>query len=160
MSAIRSLMLILAVACATAAGDAGASCMPCLTKSALEKSVEQSSLIVAVTNNDQNCSASLTSGPAVVRLKVDRIFKGAIGDDTVDVHSWYGQCIFGVHLGLNERAILLLQEVNDIATGEWDGTFKLVEDGCSTGQLDIRGEQVYVNGRMLSLDSFASKYIR
>lgn len=134
-------------------------CEPCIAKTPLERTVSQSSVIVLVKNDDQDSSADLEKGPDVVNLTIEKVMRGPINTSTIKVRSWYGACAYGVHLKVRERALLMLQEMTDVSTGQWDGTYKLVEEGCSEGQLDVRGEFVWVNNNWLPISSFVSKYI-
>lgn len=134
-------------------------CQQCLSKSPLERTIDQASLIALVINKDKNSSASLDTGPEIVNLTVLKIYKGDSYYEVIPVHSWYGQCVYGVHMALQEKAVVMLQEMVDITTGEWDGSYKVVEEGCSEGQLDVRGQLVRVRNTWMPLETFESKYI-
>lgn len=155
MSALRSLILAFFLLLPLNA----IACEPCLTKAPISKTINTSSVIVIVTNKDRDSSAYLESGPEVVTLQVEKTLKGDPGGETVDVHSWYGKCPYGVHMALGQRAIVFLQESNDIMTGQWDGTYHLVDTGCSVGQLEIRSGKVYVDKKSLTVDDFIDDYI-
>lgn len=155
MPALRSLIVIL-VLCAS--GQALA-CEPCVTRSSLERTVKQADVIVLVSNQDRS-SESGTSHPEVLELTVEKVLKGNVETSAVLVRSWYGDCAYGAQMRLNGKAILLLQEVTDVTTGEFDGTYKLVEDGCSQGQLEVIGDKVRVNERWQTLGAFESTYLK
>ena len=134
-------------------------CEPCIAKSSIERTVAQSSVIAIVVNNDQDASVESGNQPELLELTVERVLKGHVDTYAVLVHSWYGMCAYGAHMKLREKAVVLLQEVTDVATGAFDGTYKIVEDGCSQGQLDIKGGNVLVNERWMSLSTFENTYI-
>lgn len=139
--------------------SASLACEPCLSKTPLERTVAQSSVIILVKNDDQDSSADLDKGPDVVNLTIEKVMRGQVNTSSILVRSWYGSCAYGVHLKLRERAVLMLQEMTDVATGQWDGTYKLIEEGCSDGQLEVRGDFVWVNSNWMPISSFISKYI-
>ena len=155
MPSLRLAVLVLAMVWSSAA----LACEPCLSKTPLERTVEQSSVIILVKNDDQDSSADLETGPDVVNLSIEKVYRGRVNTSSILVRSWYGSCAYGVHLKLRERAILMLQEMTDVATGKWDGTYKLIEEGCSQGQLEVRGDFVWVNNNWIPISLFVSKYI-
>jgi hypothetical protein len=157
MSTLRCLALVILGSLLVA--TPALACQPCLTKSPIERSVEQASVIALIINRDRNSSNNLYSGPDVVELTIEKLFKGDPDTYSVLVRSWYGQCGYGIHLPLKGRAVVLLQEMTDINTGEFDGTYKLVEGGCSEGQLEVKGDRVRVNEKWISLSAFESQYI-
>ena len=158
---MSSVRLLIALGLILFAQNATAVCHPCLTTLSIERTVQQASVIAVVSNNDRNSSAYLEAGPEVVNLTVEKLLRGAIDNEyPLTVHSWYGECPFGVRMGVGDHAIVLLQEVTDITTGEWDGTYKLVESGCSQGQLDIRGDTMRLNGKNITIGEFEHEYLR
>ncbi len=159
MPTLRYVMLAALGSVFLSAGSAHA-CEPCLSRSSLERTISQASAIVLVANNDRNSMPNAgEDGPELLELDVLKIYSGSVDTSTVLVHSWYGMCAYGVQMALNAKAVLMLQEVRDVGTGAFDGTYKLVESGCSTGQLEVRGDSVRVNERLIPLESFASKYV-
>ena len=134
-------------------------CMQCISRSPLPRTVDQASVIALVVNNDRNSAASLESGPEIVNLTVLKVYKGSLDEGTIPVHSWYGECAYGVHMGLYEQAIVMIQEMNDINTGGFDGTYKLVEEGCSEGQLSVRNGKVRVKNSWQTIEDFQSTYL-
>lgn len=158
MPSLRFLVLLVSLTYIVSASPSFA-CEPCLSKASLERTVAQSSVIVLVKNDDQDSSADLEKGPEVVNLTIEKVFRGNINTSSLLVRSWYGSCAYGVHLKLRQRAVLMLQEMTDVATGQWDGTYKLIEEGCSEGQLDVRGEFIWINSTWVPISSFVSKYI-
>lgn len=134
-------------------------CEPCVARRSLERSVAQATVIVWVRNEDQNSKGNLRSGPDYVDLNVKKVIKGHPDSDYVRVRSWYGECAYGAQMQLNSEAVLLLEEANDIFSGRTDGTYKLVEDGCSESQLDVNGDdEVLVHNERTSISSFASEF--
>jgi hypothetical protein len=125
----------------------------------LQRTVAQSSVIALVQNNDQDSSSELQYGPELVELTVERVLKGRVDTYAVLVHSWYGACAYGVHMKLRERAVVFLQEITDVRTGAFDGTYKLVEDGCSEGQLEVKDNTVWVDNKWLPISFFESQYL-
>ncbi len=156
MSSLRVLTIALLAALWSAPAFA---CEPCLSKTPLERTVSQSSVIVIVQNNDQDSSSDLEKGPDVVNLTVEKVLRGRVSTSSILVHSWYGSCAYGVHMKVRDRALLMLQEMTDVSSGGWNGTYKIIEEGCSEGQLEVRGDRVWVNNSWLPISSFVSKYL-
>ena len=134
-------------------------CEPCLSYSSLQKTIEKSSVVALVVNNDQDSSAEAQQGPEFLQLTIVKVMKGRVDTYAVLVRSWYGMCAYGVQMKLRDRAVVMLQEVIDVTTGAWDGTYKLVEDGCSQAQLPVKGSNVWANDQWIPLSSFESSYI-
>lgn len=150
--------LILALLCFSFVPEARA-CEPCIAVSSLEKTVENSSVIALVVNNDQDSTTDSQQGPELLQLDIKKVMKGKVDTYAVLVRSWYGGCAYGVQMRRGDKAIVLLQEAIDISTGRWDGTYKLVEDGCSQAQLQVKGDYVWVNDKWIAISSFESRYI-
>lgn len=155
MPSLRRLVVLLFLVLPSAA----MACDPCFNRISLSKSITRASLIVQVVNRDRNSSSNMTQGPEYVNLTVEKVLKGEPDDAVIKVHSWYGECVYGVHLALNERAVLLLEESTDILSGGFDGSYKLVEDGCSEGQLEMKGNKLRVADGWTSVDAFQSGYV-
>lgn len=157
MPALR--YIIPAVASCIFISAAAIACQPCIERRSLEKSAKQASVIVWVRNEDRNSRGSLRSGPDFVDLTVKKIIKGDPDPDYVKVRSWYGECAYGAQMQLGAEAILLLEEATDIYSGKPNGTYKLVEDGCSEGQLDMyEDDKILVNDKLVPVSSFISDY--
>ena len=150
---------ILAAACLLFACPASA-CEPCLTRSSLEQTVRQADVIALLQNDDRNSGGTLDARPELLELSVVQLYKGNIDTSSLLVRSWYGECAYGVQMRMNTKSIVFLQEVRDIATGQFDGTYKLVEDGCSEGQLPVSGNTVRLNDHWIPLDGFVSANLK
>lgn len=124
-------------------------CQPCESSLNLEQSLSKATLIIVGSRIDYDAEEVQ---PQNIRVKVLKVLKGKIGEETISIRSWYGMCPYGIIVD-DQTYLMILTK-----SSEMPDMYEPVDYGCSIRTLLLKSDTVTVDGEKMSLEQLQSKY--
>lgn len=150
--------------------DSVLACESCPHILNLEETIQQSDVVIIGKRTDhdpeeQSFGSGFPKRPELIKIQVIRTLKGEPGFSTLNAHSWYGMCPYGIQLK-NEEALIFLSKTESNSGNKLLGLdyyfrdrYGSVNNGCAQKSFEVKNNQLEIDGKIITVDGFIERYL-
>ncbi|MGE0753797.1 MAG: hypothetical protein AB7L92_01400 [Alphaproteobacteria bacterium] len=129
-------------------------CEPCREYWDTEKSAREAKWIIIGTRTSPQEPAergegpNAPGGPESIKIQVDSVLKGELGDGPVIAHAWSGMCPYGIVIPPGKPHVIFM------TSKEGDVRFHALNYGCAVSAMALQDQQIITRDGPMTMDAF------